>query len=510
MPPWRIPHSHLDVNEGCDSFRDVTEWVTSSRNESHSSFTVHDSLRRMWMRDVIRDGMSHIHDGFVTERAPSLIHIRRNDSFRRMWMRDMTHSGTDPSRMWLIHVRDVAHLSLRHATHSFEWHDSFIRVLWLVHVRDGWERGAVTRSHAWRMWTGIYICIYIYIYIWLNHIRDEAHSFFFLIVMTWHILLIHRYDMTYSYVQRHSFICAVSLFHMHDMTHSYVWHDYNKRIAITQCCWREQCVSQNCRHDAFMCVTSPIRIPVIHCCWRERCVSQNCLFFVFDMTYSHVWHHSYVSLLHSAASESDVSLAKLPFLGVWHGAFICVTSLTRISITHCCSESIESQIYFFFPLVIWHIHLCGITYVRHPSSVSLLYNAAGESDETRQTAIFFFWHNVFTCVTSLIRIPIPQCCWRERCVSQNRRFGNNIPLWRWSICTHLCVCIYASLHIYVYKDICVRRLISERYGFRKNRHVSLSCTSRKVIYLRACLCIYRCVIHICIHACACAEIHMYI
>jgi len=421
MPPWRIPHSHLDVNEGCDSFRDVTEWVTSSRNESHPSFTVHDSLRRMWMRDVIRDGMSHIHDGFVTERAPSLIHIRRNDSFRRMWMRDMTHSGTDPSRMWLIHVRDVAHLSLRHATHSFEWHDSFIRVLWLVHVRDGWERGAVTRSHAWRMWTGIYICIYIYIYIWLNHIRDEAHSFFFLIVMTWHILLIHRYDMTYSYVQRHSFICAVSLFHMHDMTHSYVWHDYNKRIAITQCCWREQCVSQNCRHDAFMCVTSPIRIPVIHCCWRERCVSQNCLFFVFDMTYSHVWHHSYVSLLHSAASESDVSLAKLPFLGVWHDAFICVTSLIHISITHCCSESNQScKITLFFwwydTFICVTSHMCDIahvypcytvllaramslaklqfcfldmTYSRvwHHSYVSLFHSAAGESDVSRKTAV---------------------------------------------------------------------------------------------------------------------------
>ena len=88
-------------------------------------------------------------------------------------------------------------------TNSYESHDSFICVIWLIHV-----------------WHYSIICV-----TWLIHMWYMTHSYVLhdsFICVTW---LIHMCDMTHSYVIHDSFICVTWLIHMCDMTHSYMWHD---------------------------------------------------------------------------------------------------------------------------------------------------------------------------------------------------------------------------------------------------------------------------------------------
>ena len=117
-------------------------------------------------------------------------------------------------------------------THSYVWHDSFIRVTWLIHMCD---------------------------------IADSLHDSF--ICVTW---LIHMCDMTHSYVWHDSFICVTWLIRMCDMTHSCVWHD--SFICLT--CIMHMCdlTSSYLWHASFIRVTW-----ILHTC---------------DMTHSHVWHNS--------------------------------------------------------------------------------------------------------------------------------------------------------------------------------------------------------------------------
>ena len=84
--------------------------------------------------------------------------------------------------------------------YSYVWHDSFIRVTWLIHTCD--------MNHS-NVWHDSFICV------------------------TW---LIHICDMTHSYVWHDSFICVTWLIHMRDMTHSYVWHDKIKRTTWSFIC----------------------------------------------------------------------------------------------------------------------------------------------------------------------------------------------------------------------------------------------------------------------------------
>ena len=101
------------------------------------------------------------------------------------------------------HLSTAAVVYMCDMTHSCVWHDSFIRVTWLIHV-----------------WHDSFICV-----TWLIHMCAMTHSYMShnsFICVTW---LIHMCDMTHSYVWHDSFICVPWLIHMCDMTHSYVWHD---------------------------------------------------------------------------------------------------------------------------------------------------------------------------------------------------------------------------------------------------------------------------------------------
>jgi len=82
------------------------------------------------------------------------------------------------------------------ASPSCVWHDSFIRVTWLIHTCD--------------------------------------------------MTLVYVRDMTHSYVWYDSFICVTWLFHTGDMTLSYGWHDSCIRVT-----WQ----LHTCEYDSFLCVS---------------------------------------------------------------------------------------------------------------------------------------------------------------------------------------------------------------------------------------------------------------
>jgi len=121
---------------------------------------------------------------------------------------------------WLIQMCYMTHSYVWHdsfirlkcdMTHSYVWHDSFIRVTGLIHMCD--------RTHSY-VWHDSFVCV-----TWLIHTCGMTHSYVWrnsFVCVTW---LIHMCGMTHSYVWRDSFVCVTWLIHMCGMTHSYVWHD---------------------------------------------------------------------------------------------------------------------------------------------------------------------------------------------------------------------------------------------------------------------------------------------
>jgi len=137
-----------------------------------------------------------------------------------------------------MHMCDITHLNdillprahspmppMCDTTHSNVWHDSFICVTWLVHMRD------MTHSYAWH---DSFICV-----TWLIQVRDMTYPN--------HSLLPRAHSptpspMCYMYMRYGSFICGIWsdsfirvtwLIHCEtwlidtcDMTHSYMWHDW--------------------------------------------------------------------------------------------------------------------------------------------------------------------------------------------------------------------------------------------------------------------------------------------
>ena len=105
---------------------------------------------------------------------------------------------------------------------SCAWHDFFICVTWLIHVRD------VTH---WCAWHGSFMCV-----TWILHVRNKIHSYawhVWFMCVTW---LIHMCDTTHSHAWYDSFICVTWLIHMCDTTHSYVRHDSFVRVDYSFMC----------------------------------------------------------------------------------------------------------------------------------------------------------------------------------------------------------------------------------------------------------------------------------
>jgi len=95
------------------------------------------------------------------------------------------------------------------------WHDSFICVMWLIHVWHD-SLGAHARNHGDTPyeWHASFICA-----TWLIRMCDIMHSYVWhglLIYVTW---LIHTCDMTHLHAWYNTFVYVTWLIHMCDMSH---------------------------------------------------------------------------------------------------------------------------------------------------------------------------------------------------------------------------------------------------------------------------------------------------
>jgi len=106
---------------------------------------------------------------------------------------------------WLIHVCDM--------THSYVWHDSFIRVTWLIHMWD--------MTHSWR----IQMCDMTHssCVTWLGHMcnmTQTLHHNDVLPMGTRYTMPIKSYH-THEWVMSHIWLCHLT--HMNGLRHTYEW-----------------------------------------------------------------------------------------------------------------------------------------------------------------------------------------------------------------------------------------------------------------------------------------------
>jgi len=162
VPPWM---SHVTrTNEACHTYENVTWhiWVSHVSHLCDSCDT--------WMSVCVRETL--MNDNQCCPRSNRTRHQLR----------------TPPRSLAILSVCAAA-------SQTPVWHDPFIRVTWLVHMRD------VTHSFVWHAW---FICV-----TWLIHVCNMNDSY------VCHV--------THSYVWHDSFIYVMWLIHTCDMTRSYVW-----------------------------------------------------------------------------------------------------------------------------------------------------------------------------------------------------------------------------------------------------------------------------------------------
>ena len=210
-------------------------------------------------------------------------------------------------------------------THSYVWHDSFICVTCLIHMRDK------THSYVWHdscicvTWP-IHMCDKPYSCVWRGSFTPHTCHWLILHMpcvlpqgypraaftsVTW---LIHMRDVTRSekkitskiparcipVVSSAAFVCLIWLIHVCDMAHSHLWHE-----SFTPVTWLNLRVPYECHvcylrytrvlhshlwHDSFMSVTRHSRKKKVYYYLRNTCTlhsrSEPCGICVCDMTHS--------------------------------------------------------------------------------------------------------------------------------------------------------------------------------------------------------------------------------
>ena len=206
------------------------------------------------------------------------------------------------------------------------------------------------------------------------------------ICVTW---LIHKCDMTHSYVWHDSFlcvslgplclqvrggwglwmpdsfICVTWLIHKYDVTHSYVWHDSFHMWDVTDSCvWHD---SSNTDDSTLTCFTSILSVCVCVCVCVCRIIRKDTFWVTSHVTWlirmcdmTHIWHmgmshvkhvnnfltshvthvnescHTFTSILSRLECVTwFVYLCDMTNFHVWHDSFLCGTWLIYIwDMTH--------------------------------------------------------------------------------------------------------------------------------------------------------------------------------
>ena len=177
-------------------------------------------------------------------------------------------------------------------THSYVWHDSLIRVIWLTHVYD------MTHSYVWHMCDMTHSGV-------LGRSQLEGVSF---TRVTWLIhtcAVTHLYVryMTPSYAWRYSSIRG-------DMTHSYVWH-VSLMTCLTHTC---DITPSNIRGQIL--VGGQVR----HCgyTWAARIHYKATRLYAWhdtlicDMIHSYVWHDSLLCVTYPSVIPASLSHPWIP------------------------------------------------------------------------------------------------------------------------------------------------------------------------------------------------------
>jgi len=292
---------------------------------------------------------------------------------------------------WLIYTCDMTHL--------YVWHDSFIRVTWLIYTCD------MTHSYAtWLnyMWHDSFIMV-----TWCTNIYGIPH----LSCVTG---LIHIWDTTHSYVWHDSFIRVTWLIHTSDMTHSFWWCDALVFVAFhsqrrsdlnfsdlqirrfsrplfwvtgTPFTHVKTCLNfwgllrnvfdmygDSCENLldilAVVMICSPISsvCGLIHDVWHDSSICVTWLIHMFDvMTHSDVaqlirdvWHDTFICvtwLICMCDTMTHSDVAQL-IRDVWHDSFKCVTWLVD-NVWHDDSFRCGT---IYSRCVAWLLHMCDMTH----------------------------------------------------------------------------------------------------------------------------------------------------
>jgi len=124
------------------------------------------------------------------------------------------------------------------------------------------------------------------------HTCDVTHF----ISVAW---LIHKCDMTHSYVWHDSFIRVTWLFHMHDMTFPYVWHDSSMSVT-----W----LIHTC--------STMIQMKQLAICWVHTRKKTRILH-MRAMTLPYMWHDSSIRSRWSARQLSGTTKEQHEFSCTW-------------------------------------------------------------------------------------------------------------------------------------------------------------------------------------------------
>ena len=215
---WVMSHiwmSHIScMNESCL----IYEWVMSHIWMSHVSYMNESCLMFEWV-------MSHIWMSHVSCMNESCVMFEWVMSVRQDTPTWLEGCALNASNIWMNYFEYLNTSRLTHEwvmSHTYKWVGWRIQmnhVTCASAVSSGDWRGAHSTSSSRRGLLSASCCDMTHSYVW--------HDSFMRVTWLIHAcdILIHMFDMTYSYVWRDSFICVTWLIHMCDVTHSHAWRD---------------------------------------------------------------------------------------------------------------------------------------------------------------------------------------------------------------------------------------------------------------------------------------------